>query len=407
MQTYDIIIIGAGPAGTATARALSRLAPGLAARTLMIDATAHPRKDSYQIPVTGASLKMLTSLDLDIEIPASELTRARFRFGEHYQDIFFESPWMLVQRDTLDAWLFHQTAQAVEARMDERVVSISLEGDHVRVETTQRSYRARMVIGADGASGLVRDHIWRHHHDDDDATPRHRAIAESLSFAAAHAGTIPLETQGCLEYDFTPLSKGINGYVWHTPDILNEASVIHAGLVLRDPSTQATAPATLLEGWLEQQRWTPRPDTATVTHYKNGYDPSIPLSSPRAILVGEAAGIGPLLGDGFWQCLEYGCLAAHVANEAFEQGDFNMTGYSESVQKSTLGREMLASQKLNERLLGGDWRFWVSWLVNRPGLSSLLTRQESGVEAVHQKKIYLTFRGLLHRLIGDKRLPSE
>ncbi|MGB9775078.1 MAG: NAD(P)-binding protein, partial [Anaerolineae bacterium] len=43
METYDVIIVGAGPAGLSTALHLQQMSPDLASRTVILEKARHPR----------------------------------------------------------------------------------------------------------------------------------------------------------------------------------------------------------------------------------------------------------------------------------------------------------------------------------------------------------------------------
>lgn len=57
------------------------------------------------------------------------------------------------------------------------------------------------------------------------------------------------------------------------------------------------------------------------------FDPCAPLGRPYAILVGDAAGVDPLFGEGIGCALMYGQEAARAIERAFASGDFSFRGY--------------------------------------------------------------------------------
>jgi flavin-dependent dehydrogenase len=75
-------------------------------------------------------------------------------------------------------------------------------------------------------------------------------------------------------------------------------------------------------------------------------------------LVGDAAGVDALLGEGISFCLEYGRIAAHALVDGFRRGDLSFVDYGERVARSTVGKK-LRRLALGARLFyGARSRFW-------------------------------------------------
>jgi flavin-dependent dehydrogenase len=56
------------------------------------------------------------------------------------------------------------------------------------------------------------------------------------------------------------------------------------------------------------------------------------------LLVGDAAGVDPLLGEGISFALQYGGIAAEQLRDAFHRGDFSFKGYRRHVLNHRTGR---------------------------------------------------------------------
>lgn len=150
--TYDVIIVGMGPAGAVAAATLCR--GGLS--VLGFDKDVHPR---YKVCGGGLSARIDLLLEPGFKsVVEQTVTGVQFVYrGQN--PLLIESPQpiaYMVMRDRFDHYLVQQAIQAgTELRANEGVVEITQDFDGVEVMTLKGRYRARMVIGADGANSLV------------------------------------------------------------------------------------------------------------------------------------------------------------------------------------------------------------------------------------------------------------
>ena len=79
--TYDILIIGSGPAGLSTALHLQQMAPALAQKTLILEKASHPRQKLCGGGVLPDGDIVLRGLGLDIsEVPQVTTPWSNFVF---------------------------------------------------------------------------------------------------------------------------------------------------------------------------------------------------------------------------------------------------------------------------------------------------------------------------------------
>src|SRR5262245_16678322 len=69
MEYRPLIVIGAGPAGTATALHLHRLDPRLAGEALLLDKAEHPRDKVCAGGLIPHTLDCMRELDLPLDVP--------------------------------------------------------------------------------------------------------------------------------------------------------------------------------------------------------------------------------------------------------------------------------------------------------------------------------------------------
>src|ERR1044071_9718110 len=136
MPTYDVAVIGGGPAGSTAAYRLARAG----ARVLLVDKATFPRDKPCGGGVTMRAARLLPfSLDPVVEDRVDRLEcrlRYRHRFVRHAREPLA----LMTQQKRLDHFLLQQAA---DARADVR------EG----VTVDARDLDARFIIGADGCNG--------------------------------------------------------------------------------------------------------------------------------------------------------------------------------------------------------------------------------------------------------------
>ena len=114
MNKFQIIIVGSGPAGIATALHLQKLAPGLAGQTLVLEKARHPRPKLCGGGLTVDAEVLLHKMDLDVsKIPSIEVETAHLDFkgkGLRFKQLSGRTLRM-VRRDEFDAWLVSEARQ--------------------------------------------------------------------------------------------------------------------------------------------------------------------------------------------------------------------------------------------------------------------------------------------------------
>jgi hypothetical protein len=128
--------------------------------------------------------------------------------------------------------------------------------------------------------------------------------------------------------DFSWMARGVQGYVWSFPTPVRRRPMRTQGIF--DSRVQAQAPRVALKATLQEA--VARLDVVLDHHAVKGHPlrwmhPAAVLSAPRVLLVGDAAGTDPLLGEGISFALGYGDVAARGLRDAFANGDFSFQDY--------------------------------------------------------------------------------
>src|SRR5207245_1691517 len=82
------------------------------------------------------------------------------------------------------------------------------------------------------------------------------------------------------------------------------------------------------------------------------------LAASHALLVGDAAGVDPLMGEGISFALEYGLLAAEAIWRAHETRDWSFYSYVAAVERGPLGRKLRRLDLGSRLFYGPRGRWW-------------------------------------------------
>lgn len=294
---WDLVVVGAGPAGSAAALGALTARPG--ARVLLLDRERFPRDKSCGDGVAPHALDVLAALGVDTaalvdgSAPVSRLDLGRPQGPRVVGEM--ARPAHVVPREVLDHRLAQAAAQRGAVLRRHRVRVLEAGGTGVLLDG---ALRARVVVGADGASSAVRRALGV-------ASPRPGRTALAIR---GYAPALP-DLARSQVIRFAPTRWP--AYAWSFPIGDGRANVgygevLHAGA----PPSRRTLLARLeelLPGTAEGARgWR--------AHHLPLSTGRVRQPDGRVLLVGDAASlVNPMTGEGIYYAVRSGALAGWLA----------------------------------------------------------------------------------------------
>jgi flavin-dependent dehydrogenase len=361
MTDYDILIVGAGPAGSAAAIQIANRHPDLARRTLVVEKAIFPRPKLCGGGVTTHADALLAQLRVDVDVPAFPIHALKFIYEDVEFTFRMQNIFRVVRREEFDAALAQRARErGIELHEGEALIDLQRDDAGVSVQTQSGMYRAQIVIGADGANSVVRQKLGLARWD------RISRLMEILT--PADAARAPEFVDHLAVFDFTPIARGVQGYCWDFPSFRQGIPMMNRGLF--DSRVRPRRPRAELKPIFEAalaQREVELDGARLQGHPERWFDASVRHAVPRVLLAGDAAGTEPLFGEGISHALDFGMLAAEAAAEALARGDFSFASYNRRVAWSALGRRLRFKRAVAHIVYGhrGAWFYRTGFRVLR------------------------------------------
>jgi flavin-dependent dehydrogenase len=406
---YDILIVGAGPAGCAAAYDLARAGQ----RVLLLDKRTFPRPKACACGLTRKTLNALRySVDPIVERTCHEIvlqhdpggpfvtaspSRVRFQ-ASRGSDVRVRTRIPIAAmavRERFDHFCLQQTlAAGAELRKIDTILALREHPDHIELDiqtsTGPVTLTAPVLIGADGSNGQTRrlSHCLPHLHNNFSSRPEaagrsgETCIPATSSEPAWYTRGFALEA--CVPYTTLPptLPTGVHrhdlifdfaplpgGYGWLFP----KGDHINIGVGAFAPSTNPGAPGLDSETWVSAEPRLKQVTRTLLTEYTlqklgvsltaiddqsgtqitgqhlgmggHAYTPR-----GRVLLVGDAAGlVDPLTGEGIHSALVSGQAAAAAILEVsaflFVIPEGNLLHPSADILATAYARHLLPLQQ--------------------------------------------------------------
>lgn len=327
---WQVVIVGGGPAGAATAIRIAQVDPSLAERTLVLDRAVFPREKPCGGGLAKVTDDLLDMLDVRVDVPAVWIDELRFLHpgGETVYDA--PKSFRVVRRTDFDAALLDVARSlGVTVRQGEAVRSFAREPDGIRIDTDEATYHAAVLVGADGARSRVRRTF---------VPPADGGTFVAIETTTADERPETPRTGASATFDFRDVPQGLHGYAWDFPCIRGGVASTNCGVGgIRWP--RGRSPGTQLGERLGRRGITVDPrriEGAAVPLYH----PLSAQSAPRVLLAGDAVGIDPLMGEGISVAIATGMMAGHAAAQAVATGEYGFAEHGRRIAGSPIGQRL-------------------------------------------------------------------
>jgi len=333
-NSYDIVVVGAGPAGSSAAKAAAQKG----AKVLLID-----RRQRVGVPVQCAEFVpqwvfRYAHFSATCILQTIDSMVTHLPDGTSYE---MKSPGYMLDRSIFDKDLVSSAILAgAKISIETKAVGLSAEGLAVERGSQSEVIQSKVFISADGV---------------------HSAIARFV-------GQPPLKTIVALQYEIV-IPKPQNhvdvffhkdyegGYAWFFP----KGRTANVGIGVIPPKT--TLLLNLMDHFLDHLAESEKLTRVEIVSKTGG---SIPCETPRKtvfdniLFVGDAAGHAhPITGAGILNAAMGGEIAGRIAADAVDKGDLNYLEQYETEWKEMFGKTLFYGA-LKRKFLEENW--------NRPGV---------------------------------------
>ena len=323
IRKYDVIIVGAGPAGCSCALGLkdSNLS------VLLIDKSTFPRDKVCGDLISARSIKLLHSIDPETAVNFKKipsLTHIMKTKGFHNEKMFFHIGWKsgayICKRKEFDNFLLNSVKSRtnIEVLEDFKVDHFKRNSNSIIVGNKEKDifFETKLVIGGDGARSSIAKHTGHRKHK--------RDMYVALRSYVTNVNEISHDTNEV--YTHKRLMPG-PGYFWIFPLSDNSANIGYG-----------TTTSNIKKNKLNLKKYMNdliKKSDIISNKLNNGnfdkiYSGIIPIrtsrsaiSGERYMLIGDAASlVDPISGGGIENAILSGIIAAKTIKEAFIVNNF-------------------------------------------------------------------------------------
>lgn len=382
----ETVIVGGGPAGLATAIFLAQAEPNLAERIVVLEKERYPRDKFCAGGIGARADRLLARAGVYVDVPSVPVSRIALKLagGEIVGED--EHIGRVVRRIEYDHALA-KIARSRGVRIVEgaRVDAVRIDRDGVEVSSSAGLFRGRTLVGADGVGSYVR-----------------RALG--LSGGRLRAQVIELDTEptssdpprDTLLFDIS--DRDLTGYAWDFPTLVDGRELVCRGIYhLKTEGSNGLDIRALLAERLAR-RGLDLSRHRIKRFGERGFEPHTPFAAPRVLLVGEAAGIDPVTGEGIAQAIEYGAFAGEYLAEKLAGGDLLFGDFTERLRRTRVGMDLTARSKLAGFFYGDHREPMERFLLDAPEFLALGVRYFGGLRVPRGQLARLAAKASWHTL---------
>jgi geranylgeranyl reductase family protein len=338
MQQFDVIICGAGPAGSTCA--LGLFDAGL--KVALLDKHMFPREKICGDAYGGYAYKILNTISPKFGQHILNMKegviakRAKFvSVKGHVLELKLQGFFANLPRVVFDTSLLQMVKQETQTTIFENTTAQKIElcEDHVLLTTSDgQVFKSKVVVGCDGAHSIVQSAL----------THTRELLTETCPSLRGYYKNVKGVEQDCLEIHL--LSRIPKGYFWIFPSIdgltnvgvgadkevvskhkINMRNELQA-IINEEPQFKERFAEAELVG--EIKGW-----TIPIGYFNS----SLPISGNRILLCGDAAAlVDPATGEGIGPAMSSGRYAAWQIKKCFKENNFSadfMNAYDKDIRK--------------------------------------------------------------------------
>ncbi len=303
-QTFDVVVVGGGPAGAIAAQKLAQAGKTVA----LLDKAGRVKPCGGAVPP-----RLIRDFDIPEHIVVAQARGAKIFAPSGRAEampIGDDGYVGMVDRDVFDEFLRNRAAQAGAVRVTGAFIKITREGEvplvHYRAHGAAANLRARLIIGADGAvSAVARQEVPQ-------AAKPHYVFAYHEVIRTPATPSPGWDAARCDIYYQRAVSPDFYGWVFpHGETASIGTGSAQKGFALREAVGELRIQAGLGEAQTLRREGAPLP-IRPHKRWDNGRD---------VVLAGDAAGVvAPASGEGIYYAMIGGELAAQAAINCLETG---------------------------------------------------------------------------------------
>jgi flavin-dependent dehydrogenase len=328
-----VLIVGGGPAGISTALFLAHAAPELTERIVVLEKERYPREKFCAGAVGARADRLLASIGVIVDVPSAPIGGIAFRALGKTISVREPDAGRVVRRIEFDHALARHAVQRGISVMDGvRVNAIRVGTHQVRVETSAGDFDGDIVVGADGVGSVVRRALGF------TDTPY---LAQALEVDTPSVDGDP--SRDLIFFDVS--NRALSGYYWDFPTIVDGEPLVCRGVYYL--ARGAAGPRAEIRDILAEELRTRGLDLEKFRkkrYAERGFHRAAALAARRALLVGEAAGIDPVTGEGIAQAVQYGAVAGAYLARKIAESEYAFADWASHVRSSMVGRDLMVRE---------------------------------------------------------------